>query len=148
MTFPGTQVPITSAALAWSEIQNALRAAQFDLTELQRAAQAESLITPTLALYAARIRVWLADLAANVGVPGLQAYARIWSGVAAFDLSVEYVALRAALLEILGELRVLHGVRVVRIAADGEVLPGLDGVSAAAAATLIAKITAFLALIA
>ena len=97
--------------------------------------------TPT-GLRAARVY-----LNANDNTAGLQDYARLVSGNATFDLSVESGALKAALQAVISEGRALHNASTGNLAADGTVTEPLQFIPAASATAFIAACAALEAVI-
>jgi hypothetical protein len=76
-------------------------------------------------------------LNANDGTTGLQAYARMVSGNALFDLTAESAALKTAYANVIQEGRALHNVSIGSLAVDGTVTEPLSLIAAIDCAALI-----------
>lgn len=147
MTWPTSQIAESSPAALWnrmcSDALQAKRTAQF----LRGQAEASQLTPAALRQAIPGLRAARVYLNANDNTPGLQDYARLVSGNATFDLSVESGALKAALQAVISEGRALHNASTGNLAADGTVTEPVQFIPAASATAFIAACAALEAVI-
>lgn len=143
MTWPTSQIAETSAAMVWSRICSDAIANKQNATFLRSAAQAGQLSPRQLRQSIPGFKAARVYLNANDGTNGLQAYARLVSGNASFDISVESAALKAAYQAVITEGRALHNASTGTLAADGTASEPLENIPFGDCAAFISACTAF-----
>ena len=143
MTWPTSQIAETSAAQVWVRVCSDAQNSKQNSIHLRTTAQAGQLSPQQLRNSIPAFKAARVYLNANDGVTGLQAYARMVSGNATFDLTVESAALKIAYVNVIQEGRSLHNASIGSLAADGTVTEPIAVIAPGDCTALIAACQAF-----
>lgn len=145
MTWPTYTNAPSAASVAWGVMTGKLVEMYRDLTQLRTIANAGQLTPARLAGVVAMAAPARAAFAANLGVAGVQAYARLVTGVGTFDLNAEVSALTPRFDALINTARAMFLATREDITAEGVFVPGVKELTAQQAAPLVVAIDAFLA---
>lgn len=148
MTWPTSQIAEGSAAQVYQRITSDAFQAKQSATSLRTLAQAGQLTPAMLRRALPQIRAARVYLVDNAATAGVQAYARLVSGVGTFDLAAEATALATAYGNVIAAGRALHNASIGTVDANGDVADPLDTIPAVNAAAFVAALQALEAAIA
>lgn len=144
MTWPTNAVAANSAVAAWTRLVAGATSAKDNAGIIRLRLAAGTLALRDLRVFLPRVRALRAQQVQLEGTTGLQAYARVATGNASFDLTAESDALKALYTAVLVEGRALHNGLADAIGADGSVTEAPETVPVAAGAAFDAALVALI----